>query len=216
MRDAVHTYYQQRSVYGEKLVYFGAGELWDDWHDVTDTWTFDTFIPDNLQIGQPMTIKIQLNKAEDERVMESETALVGTVGEIGDHTVTVRFPPGERRKLDPMLKPGARGRTPVRAVDADRLIAWQLYWRGENFWSGNEILGWVPEQKTVFMKTDNVDFLKYLNDHLKAPLGRRYFLITEAGRALGTKSMVPTARGRDTFEVLDTTSNKFSLVGFWL
>ena len=219
MREAIHTYYQQRTVYGQKLVYFGAGELWDDWHDATDTWSFDTFVPDNLQVGQPMTIRIQINKAEDERVMEQETALVGEVSAVGDHDVTIRLAPGERKKLDPLIGKGAnapRGRAPVRVVDADRLIAWQLYWRGENFWSGNEIMGWPPEMKTVFMKTDNVDFLKYLNDHNRAPLGRRYFLITEASRAMGTKSMVPTQHGRDTFELLDTTSNKFSLVGFVL
>src|SRR5258706_13521848 len=35
---------------------------------------------------------------------------------------------------DPM-----RGRPEFRYVDADRLIAWQLYWRGENYWSGDEI-----------------------------------------------------------------------------
>jgi 4-amino-4-deoxy-L-arabinose transferase-like glycosyltransferase len=217
MRDAIRTYYKQRTVYGEKLVYFGAGEVADDWRDVTDTWTFETFVPDNLQVGQPMTITVQLNKAEDERVTDSSVALLGEVSVVGDHDVTVKLAPGERKKLDPMLVKGsARGRPPVHVVDADRLIAWQLYWRGENFWSGNEIMGWPPEMKTVFMKTDNVDFLKYLNDRARAPLGRRYFLITEAGRAPGTKSMVPTQHGRDTFEVLDTSSNKFSLVSFVL
>ena len=106
-----------------------------------------------------------------------------------------------------------RGRPPIRAVDADRLIAWQLYWRGENFWSRDEIWGYLPEMKTAFPKTDNVDFNKYLDDRTRAPLGRRYFVVTEAGRATGRASMLPT-RARDTFEVLDTTSNKFSLAAF--
>ncbi len=48
MREAIHAYYAQRTVYGEKCVYFGPGELWDDWHDVGDTWSFETFVPDNL------------------------------------------------------------------------------------------------------------------------------------------------------------------------
>ena len=69
-----------------------------------------------------------------------------------------------------------------RIVDADRLIAWQLYWRGENFWSGDEIWGPIPEMKTAVKETDNVAFLRYLNDRAIAPEGRTYYVVTEAGR----------------------------------
>ena len=178
MREAVHAYYAQRTIYGQKLVYFGPGELWDDWHDAGETWRFETFIPEALQVGQPMTIIVELNKAEDERIMESTVGMVGTVTAIGDHDVTVTFAPGERAKLAPLLahagSDSPRGRPPVRAVDADRLISWQLYWRGEAFWSGDEITGWLPEMKTsgpINTKNDNVDFLKYMNDRTRAPLG---------------------------------------------
>ena len=34
MREAVRTYYEQRTIYGQKLVYFGARQLHDDWRDV--------------------------------------------------------------------------------------------------------------------------------------------------------------------------------------
>ncbi len=258
MRDAIHAYYAQRTVYGEKLVYFGAGELADDWAEVgksgegptrsaaeggaevADRWSFDTFIPDNLQIGQPMTITVDVNKAteQDERVMEQEVEMVGAVTAIGDHTVTVTLPKAERAKLRPLIRRGTviehpafplrwisratlqvlvrRGRPPIHEVEADRLIAWQLYWRGENFWSGDEIWGWLPEQHTALVKTDNVEFLKYLNDRHISPLGRRVFLISEAGRAQSVKSMLPTQRARDSFEVIDTTSNKFAIVAFYL
>nr|HEX4317304.1 glycosyltransferase family 39 protein [Kofleriaceae bacterium] len=220
MRDAIHSYYKQRTIYGEKIVYFGSGELWDDWHGVTDRWTFETFVPDNLQVGQPMTIHVQINKVEDERISESEQTVVGTVAAVGDHDVTVQLAPHERPKLDALMPKGADGprspRPPVYEVDADRLIAWQLYWRGENFWSGNEILSYLPEMKTVFMKVDNQDFQKYLGDRTKLPLGRRTFLITESGRAATAKSMLPTARGKESFEIVDTTSNKFTLVSFTL
>ena len=81
---------------------------------------------------------------------------------------------------------------------------------------GDLLWGWLPEMKTAFTKTDNVDFLKYLNDRTRAPLGRRYFLITEAGRATSVRSMLPTQRAKESFEVLDTTSNKFTLVAFYL
>jgi 4-amino-4-deoxy-L-arabinose transferase-like glycosyltransferase len=220
MREAARAYYEDRTIYGEKRVYFGAAELYDDLQDLENKWTFETFIPDTLQTGQPMTIRIQINKAEDERIMEQEIAMVGTVTRIGDHEVEVTLPPPERAKLDPLLAKGKtskkRGRPMVHAVDADRLIAWQLYWRGENFWSADELFSWLPEMKTGFNKTDNVDFTKYLNDRAKAPLGRRYFVLTEAGRATSVRSMLPTQRGRDSFEVIDTTSNKFSIVAFYL
>ncbi|HZJ64713.1 MAG TPA: hypothetical protein VFD36_14445 [Kofleriaceae bacterium] len=218
MGDAVRTYYDQRTIYGQKLIYFGFGELRDDWSDTGDRWTFETHIPETLQIGQPMTLEIQVNKAEDERAIEEEIALVGSATRITDHAVEVTLAPGERARLDPLIargERGKRGRPPVRVVDADRLLAWQLYWRGENFWSGDEIWGYPPDMKTAFVKTDNVEFNRYLGDRTRAPLGRRYFLITEAGRITGARSQLPP-RGQATYEVLDTTSNKFSLAAFWL
>ena len=124
----------------------------------------------------------------------------------------------ERAKLDPWIARGktnpAHGRPPVRAVDADRLIAWQLYWRGEQFWSGGEIWAWLPEMKTTFPKTENADLLKYFNDRTRAPLGRRYFVIGNAGQVPSLRGLLPTQHARDTFETEDTTSNKFSLVSF--
>jgi 4-amino-4-deoxy-L-arabinose transferase-like glycosyltransferase len=220
MRDAIAKYYKQRTVYGQKLVYYGAGQLYKDWHDIKDTWTFNTTIPDTLHQGQPMTITIALNKAEDERVTEQEIVLVGKATSIGDHSVTVTLNKGERAKLQPLVERGKKGsrraRAPLRTVDADRLIGWQLYWRGENFWSGDEIWAILPEQKTQFNKVDNVEFNKYLNDRVRAPLGRRYFIVTEAGRITSVRTLLPTSRGRDSFEVLDNTSNKFALAAFWL
>ncbi|MDB4956307.1 MAG: 4-amino-4-deoxy-L-arabinose transferase and related glycosyltransferase of family-like protein [Myxococcales bacterium] len=220
MREAARAYYAERTIYGEKRVYFGAAELYDDLGDLDHKWRFRTFVPDTLQMGQPMTIQVQVNKAEDERIMEQAITMIGTVTHIGDHEVEVTLPTAERAKLDPLIVKGKtsnkRGRPMVHAVDADRLIAWQLYWRGENFWSGDELFAWLPEMKTGFNKTDNVDFTKYLNDRTKAPLGRRYFVITEAGRATTVRSMLPTPRARDSFEIIDTTSNKFSIVAFYL
>jgi hypothetical protein len=234
MRDAMESYYRQRTIYGEKRVYFGPGEVVDDLGSEPTVFHFDTLIPDDLVVGQPMTITIQLNKATgDDKVMEKSLALVGSATAIEDHTVTVTLARGERDKLAALVKecaervarfkpskdpknPGdvPRGHMPVRYLDADRLIAWQLYWRGENFWSQDEIFGWAPEMRTGFDKPDSAEFLKYLNDRTKAPLGRRYFIVTEAGRATSAKSLLTTQRARDTFEVIETTSNKFSMTSF--
>ncbi len=145
---------------------------------------------------------------------------------LGDHTVYLTFPPDEYGKLEPVLahKPAdKRVRAPVHAIDADHLIAWQLYWRGENFWSGGEVWGRqatardvFPEMKTSFVKTDNIEFTKYIKDTTRAPVGRRYFIMTEATRITSVRGMLPTQRARDSFEVINTTSNKFSIAAFWM
>jgi 4-amino-4-deoxy-L-arabinose transferase-like glycosyltransferase len=217
MREAIHRYYDDRMIYGEKLVYHGAREVYDDWHDRGTHWTFEAFIPHALQIGQPMTLTVQLTKAEDDRVTEATQTLVGSVVAIGDHSIEIELPAAERAKLDPWIARGkanpAHGRPPIRAVDADRLIAWHLYWRGELFWSGGEIWGDIPEMRTSFEKDDESDFRAYL---ARAPIGRRYYLITQAGREGSLRGLLPTARARDTYEVVDRTSNKFTLVAFTL
>jgi hypothetical protein len=217
MRDAMRTYYDLRTVYGEKLVYFGLGELYDDWHAAGDRRTFETHIPIALQVGQPMTVAIRVNSARDERITEHELVLVGAVTAIGDHRVELALAPGERARLAPLLAGGAaapRGRPPIRIVDADRLIAWQLYWRGENFWSTEEIWGPLPELKGTFLKTGATELPGYLNDARRAPPGRRVFVVSDPGHMSGLRGVLPTQRARDTFELVDTTSNKFSLAVF--
>lgn len=228
MRDAMRSYYQNRTIYGGKRVYFGPGQVVDDLASAGDVWHIATLVPEQLMVGQPMTFTLQLNKATDERAMEQQLVVTGRVAATGDHDIAVALAAGEQARVAQWVaeanrrittrKPGEaiRGRNPVRYVDADRLIAWQLYWRGENFWSGEEIAGWAPEQRSAFNKTDNVDFLKYINDRTKAPLGRRYFVITEAGRAASLRGILPTQRARDSFQIIDTTSNKFSMTAFYL
>jgi hypothetical protein len=105
-------------------------------------------------------------------------------------------------------------RRPWMQVDADRLLAWQLLWRGENFWSSGEIWGETEDTRTVFGNTDNKQFLKYVKEPSRQ--GRTFFLITEAGRAAGLKSVLPSKRARETARTLDTSCNKFTLLRFTL
>jgi 4-amino-4-deoxy-L-arabinose transferase-like glycosyltransferase len=215
MREAVRTYYDQRTIYGEKLVYYSAAQLRAEWSGVTDSWTFDSFVPSDLSPGQPMTLTIELRKPDNEQVVAEQLQLTGAVSALGGHRITVKLFEGERQKLQPLIDAGARAAAarhpPIHAVDADRLVVWQLYWRGEQFWSGGEIWAELPEMKTTFQATNNTRFNKYVSDRVLAPVGRRYFFLSEAGRIAGLRSMLPTPRARDTFQVLDTTSNKFSL-----
>jgi hypothetical protein len=167
-----------------------------------------------------MTVTIQINKADDEKVVQEEITLIGSAVAVGDHSIDIKIEPAEMRKLARPLEKAAGGkrgqRRPISAVDADRLLAWQLYWRGENFWSGGEIWPWLVEMKTSFPNPNNVEFNKYINDRNRAPLGRRYFVITEGGRLNSMKSLLPTPRARESFEILDMTSNKFGIGVFEL
>ena len=70
--------------------------------------------------------------------------------------------------------------------------------------------------ETALKETDNVKFLKYLNDRELCPEGRRYWVIIEAGRANNLRTILPTARAKETFQIEDTTSNKFTLLSFIL
>jgi 4-amino-4-deoxy-L-arabinose transferase-like glycosyltransferase len=223
MREAIRSYYRERRIDGPRVIYFGARQLYDEWKSRPEAYSFDVFVPDRLVEGQPMSIRLTVNRIGEPRVTDSDTVMVGTVTRITEHRVTIAIPNAEMQKLEPVLAAGARearaqgeGRKPVRVIEGDRLIAWQLYWRGENFWSGDEIFGWLPENKVAFIKTDNVAFTKYINDRTLCPLGKRYFVVTESGRALGLRSSLPTERAKKTFEIIDTSSNKFTMVAFYL
>ncbi|MBL8627210.1 MAG: glycosyltransferase family 39 protein [Myxococcales bacterium] len=234
MRDAVARYYRERHIYGQQLVYANARQFVDDWAPVIKagrtSWEFDTVVPENFLDGQPMTVRIQIQGLPPGQAADAEFVARGTGTVVGEHTIRIDFAAGqlgpiaaavERHKRErriacaPRPRPG-RVACAYRIVDADRLIAWQLYWRGENFWSGDEIWGPIPEMKTAVKETDNVAFLRYLNDRAIAPEGRTYYVVTEAGRPPTLKTVLPTQTARETVQVIDTTSNKFSLAVFQL
>jgi hypothetical protein len=216
MRTAVQRYYQDRQIYGVDIRYYGMRQLADEWDGSDGYYRVDSFIPDQFAAGLPMTVRISLMRtlAQPDRTIE----LAGWVYDYDDHGFDIAIPPIELAKLAPLIEQGRGqdqpGHKPWKIVTADRLIAWQLYWRGENFWSGDEIWSESPDTRTAFKNTDNKEFLDYLEDPSRA--GRRFYVITEAGRATGLKNILPTRRSKDTFEILDTSSNKFTLLTFTL
>jgi len=107
----------------------------------------------------------------------------------------------------------------LRKDSSEKLIAWQMNWRGENFYSKSEIWDYVtndPDDQTVFMQVDNTQIQNYL----KTRAGHRYFVITEKGRVDGLRGALralPDAMGTkasDSFQIVDESSNKFTLVAF--
>jgi len=151
-------------------------------------------------------------------IPDDRVVMQGSVAKTGDHQFTIEVPESEHQKLAELMSRGQKGkrskRRPRSQVDADRLVAWQLNWRGENFWSGGEVWGPFVETQTVFINPDNVQFKAYLKD--VAVKGRRYFVITEAARAKNLKAALPTPESKQSIEILNTSNNKFTLLSFQL
>ena len=64
----------------------------------------------------------------------------------------------------------------MRRSPDEQLLVWQMYWRGENFYTENEIYEGPTEERTVFLGDKNVENLKAWMDHHR---GRRAFFLIE-------------------------------------
>ncbi len=211
-QGALHkTYFSQRSIQGVDIVYYGLRDLADDWATRREM-RIESYLPTTLKVGDKAVVDIEVPNV-DHYVMNGEIA------ELGDNAFTILVSDHEvQRVLGEAIERGKTMKKPRRRkwmqVRADRLIAWQLNWRGENFWQAGDIWGRTKDTQTVFVKTDNKEFLEYL----KAPerQGRTYWVITESGRADGLKSVLPTPTAKQTVEKVDTSCNKFTLLRFTL
>jgi hypothetical protein len=89
------------------------------------------------------------------------------------------------------------------------LVAWQLYWRGENFYTRNEI--YDPKkpalEKTVFLGDRNSE---RLTEYLRTHGGRRVFFIVERARFETLRSLLP-ADARPSLQAIDQSNNKLYL-----
>jgi len=95
-----------------------------------------------------------------------------------------------------------------RASEREPLIAWMLYWRGENFYTKNAIYNASdPNERTVFLGDRNVEKLQaYLNSHP----GRRVFFVVERARYEGLRGVLPE-KVRPSLTIVDETNNKLYL-----
>ncbi len=88
------------------------------------------------------------------------------------------------------------------------LIAWQLYWRGENFYSRNEIFrNPNANDRTVFLMDRNVEKMQaYFASHS----GRRVFFVVERARYESLRQLLP-ADARQSLSIVDESNNKVYL-----
>ena len=217
-RELHRTYNRLRRIHGVEIKYWSLRDLADQWGAGDAPLEVESVLPDGFRAGLPMTVRLLVPGSGVPGDVIELRGQVASADADGDR-FAIAIPPPERGKLEDLVARGrrtARGRArrPWMQVDADRLIAWQLNWRGENFWSAGEIYGETEDTRTVFINTDNKAFLKYAKEPTRQ--GRTFFVVTEAGRAAGLKSVLPTKRARDTVETLDTSCNKFTLLRFTL
>jgi 4-amino-4-deoxy-L-arabinose transferase-like glycosyltransferase len=89
----------------------------------------------------------------------------------------------------------------------EKLIAWQMYWRGETFYTANEIYQGPMKDRTVFLGDRNAENLK---DYLSRNRGKRVFFIVEQTRFQTLKGLLPV-ESRETLRKVDERNNKFWL-----
>ena len=64
----------------------------------------------------------------------------------------------------------------MRRSPDEHLLVWQMYWRGENFYTENEIYEGPTDERTVFLGDKNAENLKaWMGRHR----GRRAFFLIE-------------------------------------
>jgi 4-amino-4-deoxy-L-arabinose transferase-like glycosyltransferase len=95
----------------------------------------------------------------------------------------------------------------LRRSPDEHLLVWQMYWRGENFYTQNQIFEGPAAERTVFLGDKNVENLKsWMEKHR----GHRAFLLVERARWGSVEGMVP-ADARKSLHIVDESNMKFCL-----
>jgi 4-amino-4-deoxy-L-arabinose transferase-like glycosyltransferase len=89
----------------------------------------------------------------------------------------------------------------------EHLLAWQMYWRGETFYTANEIYEGPAAERTVFLGDRNAEMLK---EYVAKHRGKRAYFIVERSRWNALQDLLP-AETRPTLRVVDGRNNKFYL-----
>jgi len=95
----------------------------------------------------------------------------------------------------------------MRRSPDEHLLVWQMYWRGENFYTQNEIYEGPKEERTIFLGDKNFENLK---SWMERHRGRRAFFLVEHSR-YGTLETAVPADARKTLKIVDGSNMKFCL-----
>ena len=95
----------------------------------------------------------------------------------------------------------------MRRSPDEKLLVWQMYWRGENFYTQNEIFEGPQAERTIFLGDKNVENLKaWLGKHR----GRRAFFLVERSRWSQLQGIVPPET-KASLKMVDEGNMKFCL-----
>ena len=88
----------------------------------------------------------------------------------------------------------------------DPVVAYQMYWRGENLYTQNQIYDHrlAPEEKTVFLQDKGAEKLQAW---VKTHRGKRVFFLLERHRLENLRGLLPT-ESRESLQVVDYSNNK--------
>jgi 4-amino-4-deoxy-L-arabinose transferase-like glycosyltransferase len=95
----------------------------------------------------------------------------------------------------------------LRRSPDEHLLVWQMYWRGENFYTQNEIYEGPQAERTVFLGDKNVENLK---DWISKHRGHRAFFVVERSRWAQLQGIVPP-ESRNSLHMVDESNMKFCL-----
>jgi 4-amino-4-deoxy-L-arabinose transferase-like glycosyltransferase len=95
----------------------------------------------------------------------------------------------------------------TRSSPAERLVAYQMYWRGETFYTKNEIYEGPAEDRTVF---DQEGADEKLKEWIGRNRGHRTFFLFEHGQRGHLQQLLPL-EAQSSFKVIDDKNNKFSV-----
>jgi 4-amino-4-deoxy-L-arabinose transferase-like glycosyltransferase len=97
----------------------------------------------------------------------------------------------------------------LRRSPDEKLLVWQMYWRGENFYTKNAIHQGPQPERTVFLGDKNAENLKDWITRHRRP-GRRAFLLVETKNYGQVPAMLP-ADIRGSLKIVFDQHNKFTL-----
>jgi 4-amino-4-deoxy-L-arabinose transferase-like glycosyltransferase len=100
----------------------------------------------------------------------------------------------------------------LRRSPDEHLLVWQMYWRGENFYTENEVFEGPSDERTIFLGDKNVENLKSWMDHHR---GRRAFFLIERSRMGQLEGIVP-ADAKKSLKIIDESNMKFCLASIQL
>jgi len=95
----------------------------------------------------------------------------------------------------------------LRRSPDEKLLVWQMYWRGENFYTENEIYEGPKEERTIFLGDRNLENFKGWMDKHR---GRRAFILVERARWSTVEGSVP-AYAKPSLKMIDESNMKFVL-----